>query len=60
MRERFRHLNKGLAVVLVFIGLKMLVSDLWHVPTELSLAVIIVALTVSVLASPRRAIGPAR
>jgi tellurite resistance protein TerC len=60
MRDRFRHLSKGLAFVLVFIGVKMLIADLWHVPTELSLAVIIVALTVSVLASPRRAIGPAR
>jgi tellurite resistance protein TerC len=55
MRDRFRHLNKGLAVVLVFIGAKMLVSDLWHVPTELSLAVIVVALTASVLASPKAA-----
>jgi tellurite resistance protein TerC len=53
MRDRFRHLNKGLAVVLVFIGAKMLVTDLWHVPTELSLAVIVVALTASVLASPK-------
>jgi predicted tellurium resistance membrane protein TerC len=57
MRERFRHLNKGLAVVLVFIGTKMLVSDLWHVPTELSLAVILVAITASVLASPRRPVA---
>jgi tellurite resistance protein TerC len=57
MRERFRHLNKGLAFVLVFIGLKMLVSDLWHVPTELSLAVIIVSITASVLASPRRRVA---
>jgi tellurite resistance protein TerC len=55
MRDRFRHLNKGLAFVLVFIGVKMLITDVWHVPTELSLGVIIVALTVSVLASPRRA-----
>jgi tellurite resistance protein TerC len=57
MRERFRHLNKGLAFVLVFIGAKMLVSDLWHVPTELSLAVIIVAITASVLASRRRPVA---
>jgi tellurite resistance protein TerC len=55
MRDRFRHLNKGLAVVLVFIGVKMLITDLWHVPTELSLAVIVVALTASVLASPKPA-----
>ena len=57
MRERFRHLNKGLAVVLVFIGIKMLITDLWHVPTELSLAVIIVAISASVLASRRRPVA---
>ena len=53
MRDRFRHLNKGLAVVLVFIGVKMLITDVWHVPTELSLAVILVALTASIVASPK-------
>jgi tellurite resistance protein TerC len=57
MRERFRHLNKGLAFVLVFIGAKMLVTDLWHVPTELSLAVILVAIGASVLASRRRPVA---
>jgi tellurite resistance protein TerC len=51
MRDRFRHLNKGLAFVLVFIGGKMLITDLWHVPTALSLAVIVGAIGVSVLAS---------
>jgi tellurite resistance protein TerC len=59
MRDRFRHLNKGLAVVLVFIGVKMLITDLWHVPTALSLAVILAALTISVIASPKAA-RPAR
>ena len=54
MRERFRHLNKGLAVVLVLIGVKMLITDLWHVPTELSLAVIVAAIGASIAASPRR------
>lgn len=54
MRERFRHLNRGLAVVLVFIGVKMTITDLWHVPTELSLAVIVLCLGASMLASPRR------
>ena len=55
MRERFRHLNKGLAVVLVYIGVKMSLSDVWHVPIELSLAFILIAITASVVASPRRA-----
>jgi tellurite resistance protein TerC len=53
MADRFRYLNLGLAFVLVFIGAKMLATDLWHVPTGLSLAVIVAALTVSVVASLR-------
>jgi hypothetical protein len=32
----------------------MLITDLWHIPTELSLAVILAVLGASVLASPRR------
>jgi tellurite resistance protein TerC len=52
MADRFRYLNLGLAVVLVFIGVKMLITDLWHVPTALSLAVIVLSLSVAVLASP--------
>lgn len=47
------HLNKGLAVILAFVGAKMLVSDWFHVPTSLSLAVIVVVLAVTVLTSLR-------
>jgi tellurite resistance protein TerC len=54
MADRFRYLNLGLSFVLVFIGVKMLITDLWHVPTALSLGVIVVAIGVSVLASLRR------
>jgi tellurite resistance protein TerC len=53
MADRFRYLNLGLAFVLVFIGVKMLITDLWHVPTVLSLGVIVVSLGVAVLASLR-------
>lgn len=53
MQERFRHLNKGLAFVLVFIGAKMMLTDVWHVPTGLSLAVIVAALGASMLGSLR-------
>jgi tellurite resistance protein TerC len=55
MADRFRHLNLGLSFVLVFIGVKMLITDLWHVPTALSLAVIVTALGVSVITSRRYA-----
>jgi tellurite resistance protein TerC len=54
MADRFRYLNVGLSFVLVFIGVKMLATDLWHVPTALSLGVIVAALGVSILASLRR------
>ena len=54
MMGRFRYLNVGLAVVLVFVGLKMVVSDLFHVPVYVSLAVIVVTLVIAVAASLRR------
>jgi tellurite resistance protein TerC len=54
MADRFRYLNLGLSFVLVFIGVKMLITDLWHVPTALSLGVIVAAIGVSVLASLRQ------
>jgi tellurite resistance protein TerC len=64
MLGRFRYLNVGLAVVLVFVGVKMTVSDLVKIPVFLSLAVIVVTLGVAVLASvvrsksPRETIAP--
>jgi tellurite resistance protein TerC len=55
--EMFHYLPYGLSVVLAFIGLKMLVSGYYTIPTEVALAVIVVVLAISVLASlllPRR------
>jgi TerC family integral membrane protein len=57
MADRFRYLHLGLAFVLVFIGAKMLLADLWHVPTVLSLGVIVASLGVAVLASLRKERG---
>jgi tellurite resistance protein TerC len=51
--DRFRHLNIGLAVILVFIGIKMLLTDVWHMPTALSLGVIVVSLAAAIAASLR-------
>jgi tellurite resistance protein TerC len=48
---RFRYLDKGLALVLGFIGLKMLLHEWLHVPTGLALGVVALILTVSVVAS---------
>ena len=51
MIDRFRYLNLGLAAVLVFVGVKMTVADLYHIPVYLSLAVIVLALGIAVGAS---------
>jgi tellurite resistance protein TerC len=51
MIGRFRYLNVGLAVVLVFVGAKMTLADVLHVPIYLSLAVIVGTLAVAVGAS---------
>ncbi len=49
--DMFRYLKYGLSLVLVFIGLKMLVADVYKVPIGVSLGVVALILTVSVLAS---------
>ncbi len=49
--DKFRFLNLGLAVVLSFIGVKMLVHRWIEVPTVVSLAVVVVVLAVAIGAS---------
>ena len=41
--DRFIYLQMGLAVVLVFVGVKFMISDVWHMPIGLSLAFIVLA-----------------
>jgi tellurite resistance protein TerC len=53
MRERFVYLSHGLAAILGFIGVKMLLVDVWHVPIWLSLGVIVVVLGVAAAVSMR-------
>jgi tellurite resistance protein TerC len=53
MRGRFRYLNLGLAVILAFVGIKMLIAEWYHFPTYASLIVIVVTLTVAIWASLR-------
>jgi tellurite resistance protein TerC len=48
---RFSYLKLGLAVVLSFVGVKMVLTDLYHIPTALSLAVIAVVLATAIVAS---------
>jgi len=50
----FRYLNIGLAVVLVFIGVKMLGSPWFHLPIPLTLGFVLAVLTISILASVLR------
>lgn len=49
--DRFVYLNVGLAIVLSFVGVKMLITDLYHVPINVSLAVVGLVLIGSILAS---------
>jgi len=49
--ERFPYLRQGLAVLLVFIGVKMLVSPFVHLPVALSLAVIVAVVGGAIAAS---------
>jgi tellurite resistance protein TerC len=51
MLGRFRYLNVGLAVVLVFVGAKMTLADVVHVPVSASLAAIVLTLAAAVGAS---------
>jgi TerC family integral membrane protein len=49
--HRFVYLKYALAVILTFIGVKMVAADFFHVPVVISLAVIVVSLGVSIAAS---------
>ena len=51
MMDLFHYLHYGLSVVLIFIGLKMLGSHYVNIPTEWALAIVLLVLGVSILAS---------
>jgi tellurite resistance protein TerC len=48
---RFHLLHYGLGIILVFVGLKMLLESVIHVPIVVSLGIISLILTVSIIAS---------
>jgi TerC family integral membrane protein len=52
---KFSYLKLGLAVVLSYVGVKMVLTDIYHIPAALSLAVIAVVLATAVAASIVRA-----
>src|SRR6267143_4347537 len=49
--DRFIYLNTGLAIVLAFVGIKMVTRDLFTIPTPISLAVVIAVLTTTIAVS---------
>ncbi|NBW36218.1 MAG: TerC family protein [Cytophagia bacterium] len=51
IEKYFVYLKYGLAVILVFVGVKMCIADWYKIPVEISLAFIILTLSMSVLAS---------
>src|SRR3954463_11353576 len=51
MRDRFRYLNIALGVILASVGVKMLLSEVYHVPSIVSLGIIVFALTAGVVLS---------
>jgi tellurite resistance protein TerC len=51
MMQLFHYLHYGLSAVLVFVGAKMLLADLYKIPTATALGVIAALLIISVIAS---------
>ncbi len=49
--QLFHHLNYGLSVILVFVGVKMLVSSFFHIPSLIALGIIALILIASIIAS---------
>ncbi len=49
--HRFVYLKAGLSVILLFIGAKMLLLDVYKIPTAVSLNVVANILTLSIVAS---------
>jgi tellurite resistance protein TerC len=49
--ELFHYLRYGLSAILVFVGVKMLISHIYHVPTVLALGFIAATILISVVAS---------
>jgi tellurite resistance protein TerC len=53
LMERFRHLHYALAAILGWVAAKLILVDVWHPPTALTLAVIAGALVTAALTSMR-------
>ena len=51
MMDLFKYLKYGLAVILTFVGVKMLISHYVHIPVEWALFVVVMVLAMSILLS---------
>ncbi|AGG05819.1 MULTISPECIES: TerC family protein [Dehalococcoides] len=49
--QKLHYLHYGLAAILAFLGIKMLISDFFHMPVTASLGVVAVILAISIAAS---------
>lgn len=56
--HKFHYLKIGLSVVLIFVGVKMLLTDIYKIPAEISLLVIALVLTTSIVVSLLRPAPP--
>jgi tellurite resistance protein TerC len=52
--HKFHLLNYGLAVILVFIGTKMSLIDIYKIPVTVSLGVVVGILAITMVLSVRR------
>ncbi len=51
VEKYFRYLKYGLSTILIFVGVKMCITDWYKIPVDLSLIVIVFILSISMLAS---------
>lgn len=51
LMQKFRYLHYGLAAILVFVGVKMILTDIFKIPTVMALVVVIGILIISILGS---------
>lgn len=49
--EKFAYLSYGLAIILMFVGIKMMITDIYKIPILLSLGVIVLVLASSIVLS---------
>lgn len=54
MLEKFEYLKPGIAAILVFVGVKMVIAEWVHISIAISLAIILLTLTIAILLSVRK------